>query len=266
MFIIFECAIINLTNFYKKGAKSMARAKKNSPLKKKKSGYEKEFDKLVANPEKIGMTTSDQLIDVLRDRSCVVTGINESVFTWDEKKLKAAEMFAEGYRAKAISDKVETSKESILNWYAHPEFKTYVDEIILETGMAIKNMRIGMLKRLASDMERAFYIKLEDLERDPSYERLKDLSSELREILKQIGQEKEEFMEVQKNIVSGELNVIASRVENYINDVEDDNERVTIQQDFEKIADKIVNELVSGQDQAFQAGKIIDVEVEETDK
>lgn len=214
-----------------------------SPLKK----TYKKYKEMIAEPERIGVG------------DLISSGNKLTTFEWDEKKLEVANMIAEGYPNSTIAEKTGINAQNITKWKKHPDFCKCVDDIVLETGIALKNMRIGTLKRLARDMEEAFYIKLADLRRDPSYERLKDISGELRELLKQIATEKEEFVEVQKNIVSGEINVMASKVENFVTEFENEKEREMLKNEFEKVADRVVTQITSGQ---TSSDEIIDVEGE----
>ncbi len=217
--------------------------KTNSPLKKMNRNY----NKIIADPERIGVG------DLIHSNNKL------QGFVWDDKKVEAANMTAEGYPSFKIAEKIGAALKTVNNWQKHPDFCKYVDEMVLETGVALKNMRIGTLKRLAREMEEAFYVKLADLRRDPSYERLKDISGELRELLKQIATEKEEFVEVSKNIVTGEINIMASKVEKFVLEIGDEKEREILKNEFEKVADRVVTQLVSGQ----TSEEIIDVDIEE---
>ena len=222
----------------------------NSPLKRSHKIY-KNFEKKAANQELIG-------VDSLKFQKNTVTD-----FRWNDKKLEAASMISEGYLLNQVAEKIDIDASTISRWSRHPDFIKHVDELVLETGIALKKMRIGTLKRIAREMERAFYIKLGDLVRDPSYERLKDISSELRELLKQIAVEKEEFAEIKKNIVSGELNIVATKVENFVMSVDDEHERELLKNEFEKIADKVVMQLTGNINNKIIDDKIIDIDNEE---
>lgn len=167
---------------------------------------------------------------------------------WDERKYKVAEYLAQGYSQRMAGELAGCGKTTVQNWLRIPEFCSYIDNLIYETGIATKRMRIGKLKRMAERMEEVFYAKAEQLMLDPTEERLKDVSQEFREILKQIAIEKEEWIELNRteHDVKGSIDINAKasieNVEKYLLEIGED-ERETLRKEFEAIADKYIADL-----------------------
>ena len=167
---------------------------------------------------------------------------------WDDRKYRVAELLADGYSKSDIARMEKMSLNAIKDWCRVPEFIDYANELIFETGMALKSERISKMKRMASEIERVFYVKAEALLADPSDERMKDISSEFRELLKQIATEKEEYVELQKthHEISGTLDVsnqaVVEKVEKFLNSVSDD-EKDAMKKEFAKVADQAIAEL-----------------------
>lgn len=167
---------------------------------------------------------------------------------WDEKKYRVAELLADGYTKSDIARIEGLGLSTVKDYCRVPEFVDYANELIFESGMAVKGERIAKLKRMAGRVEDVFYTKAEALLADPTDERLKDLSSEFRELLKQIATEKEEYAEVQKtqHEVTGSLDItnqaVVARVEEFLQSVPDD-ERGALKKEFEHVADQAIAEL-----------------------
>lgn len=169
---------------------------------------------------------------------------------WDDKKYQLAEYIAQGYTYKHAGELVGISSATVTRWLKIPEFCAYIDNLIYETGVALKGVRISKMKRMADQMEAVFYRKASELMSDPSEEKLKDISFEFRELLKQIAVEKEEWVELNRteHNIKGDLNLNTKasieKVEKYIHSLED-TDREALKKEFEAIADEVIANLTN---------------------
>lgn len=170
-------------------------------------------------------------------------------WVWTEPKYRAAELLAKGYSQRYIADELGVHRNTIYNWQKVPEFCEYVDSIVLETGLALKKTRIAKLKRMAGSLETVFDKKVEELLKNCTWERLKDISAEYREMLKQIATEKEEYIEVTKHEHAGSIDVNHSgsieKVEKHLLEL-DDSGREALEKEFAKVADTVIASLTHG--------------------
>lgn len=189
-----------------------------------------------------------------KNRTSVVPAPNPegygSRWRWDDKKYKAAEYLAQGYSQRNVCEVVGIGTSTIHRWLKIPEFCEYIDKLIYETGVAAKRVRISKLKRMADQMEEVFYEKAEQLLIDPTEEKLKDISAEFRELLKQIAMEKEEWVELNRveHNIKGDINMntkaTIEKVEKHLHALEDD-EREALKKEFETVADEVIANLTN---------------------
>jgi predicted transcriptional regulator len=170
-----------------------------------------------------------------------------SNFKWDDQKKTAAELIAEGHSQQEVADLIGTCRNTISNWLRVPEFCEKIDDYVMDTGLATKRIRIAKMKRIAAQLETVFFRKAEQLMIDPTDERLKDIAQELREYLKQIATEKEEYVELSKVQVAGEIGVTPAivKVEQYLETL-DEERRSAIEVEFSKVADSVIAEYTQG--------------------
>lgn len=121
------------------------------------------------------------------------------VWTWDERKIKAADMLAQGVPiARIVADPSVgvTSRMTIYGWLEHPEFREHLEGLVLETGFATKRERIAGYKRVAD----ALYSKIiNEINSVPLNEKtIHSFLSGFQSVAKLIAQEKEELIEQQR--------------------------------------------------------------------
>jgi hypothetical protein len=164
-------------------------------------------------------------------------------WVWDGKKYKAAELIAAGYPLTEVAEIAEVSRQVIYGWLQHPDFKEHVDGLTLETGWANKRERIAGLNRVTRML-------FDKIVRELDGVKLTDKSigavlTGLQTIAKQIGQEKEEFVEQSKveSNVTGTMGVVAvNATEAYIQSKSAE-ERAQLAAEFNKVGDDLIRQL-----------------------
>jgi hypothetical protein len=76
------------------------------------------------------------------------------IFEWDAQKIRVAEMIAEGvpiYRIVGIPG-MPTSRTTIYTWMKHPDFKKYINTLIMETGLANQTERMAAMQKVLNQM------------------------------------------------------------------------------------------------------------------
>lgn len=76
------------------------------------------------------------------------------IFEWDAQKIRVAEMIAEGvpiYTIVGIPG-MPTSRTTIYTWMKHPDFKKYINSLIMETGLANQTERMAAMQRVLNQM------------------------------------------------------------------------------------------------------------------
>lgn len=70
-------------------------------------------------------------------------------FRWTSKRLRCAQLLAEGYTFKETAAQAGVGERSIYRWQtANPEFSTRVNELALEMGLALRAERVRLAKRI----------------------------------------------------------------------------------------------------------------------
>lgn len=161
---------------------------------------------------------------------------------WNEKRLKVAEMIAQGIPITDISDTEGLpSRQVIYGWLQHPEFKEHVDGLVLETGWANKQERIAGLNKLTNTLFKKVMNEIDQV-------KLTDKSigavlSSIQLIAKQLGVEKEELVEqskIEQNTnVSGAIGVAAINLGNVLNEKTAE-ERAALEAEFNNMGDDII--------------------------
>lgn len=66
-------------------------------------------------------------------------GKQKVIFTWDERRTKAAQLIAAGEKTEAeICAEIHVTRKTLWDWKTKPEFRARVDEIVSETAAALK--------------------------------------------------------------------------------------------------------------------------------
>lgn len=163
---------------------------------------------------------------------------------WTPVRYKVADMIALGIPYTQIVADPEVgikSRMSIYGWMEHPEFREHVDGLILETGFASKRERIAGLASLT----RMFFDKLKN---ELGGVKLTDksigaVSTALLQGMKQLAQEKEEFVESskieQKTTLNGTVGVATTSVEDVLNSMTDD-ARKQLERELAEVGDEII--------------------------
>lgn len=168
---------------------------------------------------------------------------------WDARKLRVADQIAQGVRITDIVRDPEnrlTSKATVYGWLYHPEFREHVDALVLEMEFASKRERIAGMNRVTR-------ILFDKLVRELSTVRMTDKSvgsllSGFSTLLKQIAQEKEEFVEqarVEQEVhadVKGTVATASIPLEQYLATLPKD-EREEMEREFAKVADEYIAQL-----------------------
>jgi predicted transcriptional regulator len=178
---------------------------------------------------------------------------------WDAKKELAVELLAKGYSYEKTGNAIGVTRRVVESWFRIPEFAQAVDHEIMEIGMANKQARIATMKSMADRLLEIFELKVEDLmvsANARSDERVKEISSEIRDLLKQIAQEKEEYVEISRQEHVGEVAVAAdvSNIETYLQGLKDD-ARVALEKEFANVADAVVAQITQGLPQPVEKPK-----------
>ncbi len=179
---------------------------------------------------------------------------------WNEQRYRVAELIAAGTPiAQVARAEGMPSRMTIYAWLQHPEFKEFVDAIVMETGWANRRERIAMLSKV-NDMvfskisENIHKLKLTD-------KNVGALLQIMPTIARHVAQEKEEFVETTKVDSNITASVTTVRVEDVIRDCSED-ERAKLEAEFELIADRVVAGITS---YAEEKSAAIDIEKEITE-
>lgn len=97
-----------------------------------------------------------------------------SQFKWDSRKIRAAELLAEGDLTQeevglSCDESNPVTRFSIIRWLECPEFSKRVDELVEETGLARKSEVIKLCKKQVRD-------RLNNDDKDSALDWLKQLS------------------------------------------------------------------------------------------
>jgi hypothetical protein len=172
------------------------------------------------------------------------------VWEWNAERYKIAELIADGMPIAHIPDHPEVtikSRMTIYGWMEHPEFKSHIDGLIMETGWANRRERLNnlqfinklLLSKLVKDIDG---VKLSD-------KSLGAVLSALQTGSKLIAQEKGEFIEetkvTQDTNISGTLATASINVDEIIKSKASE-EQQALEKEFEQLGDDIIRSLTGG--------------------
>lgn len=166
------------------------------------------------------------------------------VWSWDTRKIKAGELIAQGIPIAQVArdPDVGVTKYTLYMWMEHPEFKEHVDGLVTETGLASKRERISALKRVAQILFDKIVNEVSVL---PTTDKsVGAILSNFQAITKQLAQEKDEFVEQTRveQQVSGAIGVAPINIDDVLMRM-DDEERKRLEEEFDKIADSVIQSL-----------------------
>lgn len=172
------------------------------------------------------------------------------VWEWNETRLKVAELIALGIPMTRIVEDPDVgvkSRHTIYAWLEHPEFREHVDALISETGFASQRERIAGLTRLT---QKIFNRIIDNAENIPITD--KSIGSLITGVLagmKQIAQEKGEFVEMQQveqsTNISGTLATATIDV-NAVLKSKSEEDRKALQKEFDNMGDDIIRQITGG--------------------
>jgi hypothetical protein len=166
---------------------------------------------------------------------------------WNAERYRVAELIAEGIPIAQIPDMPGVtirSRMTIYGWMEHPEFKSHIDGLIMETGWANRRERLNnlqyinnlLLRKLAKEVDS---VKISD-------KSLGAILSALQQGSKLIAQEKGEFIEetkvTQDTNISGTLKTAHLNVGDYIKSQASE-EQKELEKEFETMGDDIIRSL-----------------------
>lgn len=170
------------------------------------------------------------------------------VWEWNPQRYSVADQIADGIAIREIarSEGMPTYL-TIYAWLQHPEFREYVDGLVLETGMASKRERIAGMVRLTKKLFNKVMLELDGMPlTDKS---IGPVLNAIPVLAKYLAQEKEEFVEQtnvqQQTTIGGTIMVAAVKVEDLLNSApSEDQDRLKAQ--LKLMGDNVVNMLTSG--------------------
>ena len=170
-------------------------------------------------------------------------------WSWNEKRYKVASMISAGIPMIHIADANDIDRSTIYGWLQHPEFKEHVDGLTMETGWANKRERIAGLKKLTGLLfdkviNEIGAVKLTD-------KSVGSVLTAIQMIAKQLGQEKEEFIEstrVEQNVtLSGTVAIIGIPVDKLLNSKTSE-ERLRLEEEFNSLGNSIIQNITGEHD------------------
>jgi DNA-binding CsgD family transcriptional regulator len=162
-------------------------------------------------------------------------------WSWNAQRYKVAELISAGIPMTEIAKIMDMHRSVIYGLLQHPEFKEHVDGLTLETGWANKRERIAGLNRVTrvlfdKVMNEVDKVKLTD-------KSIGAVLTAIQMIAKQLGQEKEEFVERskvdQKTTLDGAIGVAEVKVEQVLS-TKTAEERQALEEEFNKMGDDII--------------------------
>ena len=166
------------------------------------------------------------------------------IWKWTDDRYRVAELISEGIPISQIPDqpgvKVRT-RLTIYAWLEHPEFKEYVDGIIMETGWASRRERLQnlqilnqrLLNKVLNEMDA---MKLTD-------KNIGALLGAIQAGAKLIAQEKGEFIEeskvTQDTNITGTVATVSAKLEDLMASKTTE-EIAELEKEFDKVGDDII--------------------------
>lgn len=175
-------------------------------------------------------------------------GRPKQTFKWDRRKLQIASDLADGYTHSQVAEMNGIDTRTITRYLKTTEFADYIDELIMESGIANRRLRIASMKRITHHLLEVVMQKLDRLNGATlDDESAKGLLSELREYYKLIAQEKNELVTILKSEASvnvqGEMSLLhgIESVQSFIDDIKDDDKRKEAEQAIRAAADDLIS-------------------------
>ncbi len=190
----------------------------------------------------------------LEERTVIVNGEEEQIMVppsshmpkeikWDAQKIRVAEHIADGIPLLTISKMEGMPQRPVIHgWLHHPEFAKYVEELVLQTGVANRIIRIAASKRVTEALARKFEEQLDNVELTD-----KNVASLINTYfggLKQINEEVRGYDQVVKVEADQKVEATVTNLdlENLMQSTPDD-VRARLQEEFAKKADAIIRGL-----------------------
>jgi hypothetical protein len=170
-------------------------------------------------------------------------------WSWNENRFKVAGMISAGFPMTSVAEVCGVDRSTIYGWLQHPEFKEHVNGLTMETGWANKSERIAGLNKLTRMLFDKVIKELDGV-------KLTDKSigavlTSIQMIAKQLGQEKEEFIEstrVQQDVtLNGTVSVVAIPVDALLNSKTTE-ERRLLEEEFNTLGDNIIRNITGERD------------------
>lgn len=87
------------------------------------------------------------------------------IFEWDAQKIRVAELVADGVPIHQIVGipGMPTSRTTIYTWMRHPDYKKYIDSLIMETGLANQAERMAAMQNVLNKMYAKLILEFESV-------------------------------------------------------------------------------------------------------
>ena len=171
------------------------------------------------------------------------------VWSWNEQRYLVADKISAGLPLSEIADLTGVHRGIIYAWLQHPEFKEHVDGLTMETGWANKRERIAGLNKLTRVLFKKVMNEIDSVKL--SDKSIGAVLTAIQTIAKQLGQEKEEFVEqtkVEQNTsISGAVAVVGLSVDSMLASKTTE-ERAKLEEDFKLMGDDIIRSITGEKD------------------
>lgn len=170
-------------------------------------------------------------------------------FKWDNLKFDVANALADGMTHVEIEALYGVAKRTIARWLNIRDFAEYLDSLIMESGLANRRVRVATTKRISEKLMGTVLRKLDRLDSDGLLddESAKGLLTEFREFAKLLAEEKRELVHLVESVnvntttVEGTVKHKVEPVNNFLENLTDDAERVAAEQAIREAADELIN-------------------------
>lgn len=167
------------------------------------------------------------------------------VWEWDTERYAVADMIGEGIPIKQISDVYGLHRTIIYAWLEHPEFKDYVDAMVMESGMANRRERIQQLSRLSNMLVKKVANELDTIKLNEKS--IGPVLATIGQYAKHLAQEKDEFVESSKieqsTTLNGTVGIAALNLESVLNSAPSE-DRKRLEDEFDKLGNDIIRSIV----------------------
>ena len=182
-------------------------------------------------------------------------------WSWNADRYKIAEMLADGVSIKTIilDPTVNINNGmTIYGYLEHPEFKEHIDGLVLETGFSSKRERIAGLRKVSEKLYDKIINELSSVHLGRDKYALNAVLVGMSNMMKQLAQEKEEFVEHSevKNSISGNLGVATISMDKIFEQVTSEDKK-HLEAEFDSMGDKIIKGITGA---SLYEDDVIDVE------